>query len=185
MSIEKGKRILLVEDTITQSLIMQHLLESHDCQVLVARDGHKALQLLESNAPDLILSDVSMPEMDGYELCRRVKSNPGTRDIPFVLLSSFHDPAEITDVVNCGADSFILKRFDEKYIFGALQDVLLTRRQEKTKGSWAPPAGAAETVTISCDGVLRQLEGDREQIASMLFSAFRTVVHLLPFVQEE
>src|SRR5271154_6028133 len=116
--------ILLVEDTLTQALMMQHILESNNFQVSIVKDGTKALTFLTSQKPDLILSDISMLEVDGYELCRRVKEDPKTRDIPFVLLSSFHDAAEIIQVVNAGADSFMLKRFDQQYVIENLKNVL-------------------------------------------------------------
>src|SRR5277367_1994798 len=107
--------ILLVEDTLTQALMMQHLLESEEFKVSVVKDGHKALQFLSSQRPDLILSDVSMPEIDGYQLCQQLKADPSTRDIPFVLLSSFRDALDIVKIVNSQADSFLLKRFDKNY----------------------------------------------------------------------
>jgi CheY-like chemotaxis protein len=180
----EGINILLVEDTITQSLIMQHLLESHQFKVSTARDGHKALQFLASQRPDLILSDVSMPEMDGYELCQRVKSNPDTETIPFVLLSSFHEASEIINVVNSRADSFMLKRFDENYIVGALHDILKNCRSAESAKS-SSSSRDPEPITISCNGADQLITGSQLQLANMLFSAFRTVVHLLPFVQED
>jgi two-component system, sensor histidine kinase and response regulator len=184
MSDPDGRHILLVEDTITQSLIMQHLLESHQFKVSTARDANKALEFLLSQRPDLILSDVSMPEMDGYELCQRVKSSPDTNSIPFVLLSSFHDASEILNVVNCGADYFMLKRFDEKYIVGGLEDALRSCRAEASaKVSQSAPA--LEPITITGNGADHLITGNQLQLANMLFSAFRTVTHLLPFVQED
>jgi CheY-like chemotaxis protein len=167
--------ILLVEDTLTQALMMQHILESQNFQISTVKDGSKALTFLASQKPDLILSDISMPEVDGYELCRRVKEDPQTRDIPFVLLSSFHDAAEIVKVVNSGADSFILKRFDQPYIIESLNNVLA--------------AGASghsnDRISIQYDQVEYSLSSDPQRLASMLLSAFRTVVHLIPLVKED
>ncbi len=185
MSADNKTHILLVEDTLTQSLIMQHLLEAHEFTVATARDGNKALQYLATQQPDLILSDVSMPEMDGYELCKRVKSDTRIRRIPFILLSSFHDVGEIVSVVNCQADGFMLKRFDEKYIVGGLRDLLSTFGQKGDCGLAFCADAATPEIKISGEGVERVIIGERLQLAAMLFSSFRTVMHLLPLVQED
>jgi len=157
--------ILLVEDTLTQALMMQHLLESEEFKVSVVKDGHKALQFLSSQRPDLILSDVSMPEIDGYQLCQQLKADPSTRDIPFVLLSSFRDALDIVKIVNSQADSFLLKRFDKNYIVAALQDIL---------------AGTNSKLSRELSA-----QGDPVKLASMLTAAFRTTVYLLPMVTQD
>ncbi len=167
--------VLLVEDTLTQALMMQHILEAQNFQISIVKDGNKALTFLTTQKPDLILSDISMPEVDGYELCRRVKEDPQTRDIPFVLLSSFHDAAEIIKVVNAGADSFMLKRFDQQYVAANLHNVL---------ANGALPH-SSEQISLKYDQVDYSLGADSERLASMLLSAFRTVVHLIPLVNED
>jgi len=167
--------ILLVEDTLTQALMMQHILESNNFQVSIVKDGTKALTFLTAQKPDLILSDISMPEVDGYELCRRVKEDPQTRGIPFVLLSSFHDAAEIIKVVNAGADSFMLKRFDQQYVIKNLNNVLAA-------GS---SGHSSDKISVKYDQVDYSLSSDPQRLATMLLAAFRTVVHLIPLVKED
>ena len=189
MTATKSTHVLLVEDTLTQALMMQHLLESQQLvetqqfKVSVAKDGNKALAFLASEKPDLILSDISMPEIDGYQLCQRVKENSDTCEIPFVLLSSFHDATEIANVVNSGADSFMLKRFDQKYVIDGLNDVLADCNEQKSKGDKGQ--FPRTQVKVNHQGIEYSVAGDAPTLATMVFSAFRTIVHLIPLVQEE
>jgi two-component system, sensor histidine kinase and response regulator len=175
--------ILLVEDTITQALFMQHLLESEEFKVSVAKDGVKALQFLSSERPDLVLSDVSMPEMDGYELCRTLKADASMRAIPVVLLSSFHDPSDIVKIINCQADSFLLKRFDKDYIVGGLKDVLQACSKKASTENAAEEKRQAIAVTVQSNEHV--VKANAEQLATMLAASFRTSVYLLPLVSQE
>jgi CheY-like chemotaxis protein len=167
--------ILLVEDTLTQALMMEHILQSQNFQVSIVKDGQKALTFLTAQKPDLILSDISMPEVDGYELCRRVKEDPQTRGIPFVLLSSFHDAAEIVKVVNSGADSFMLKRFDQQYVIENLKNVLANGALEHS----------SDNISLKYSQVDYSISRDPQRLASMLLAAFKTVVHLIPLIKDE
>jgi CheY-like chemotaxis protein len=175
--------ILLVEDTITQALFMQHLLESEEFKVSVTKDGAKALEFLATELPDLILSDVSMPEVDGYELCQRVKANAATRAIPVVLLSSFHDPSDIVKIINCRADSFLLKRFDKDYIVGGLKDVLQACNRRASEPNSAEEKREAIAVTVQSSEHI--VKANAERLANMLAASFRTSVYLLPLVSQE
>jgi CheY-like chemotaxis protein len=228
MTASKTTHVLLVEDTLTQALMMKHLLESQHIvesqkfEVSVAKDGTRALAFLSSERPDLILSDISMPEPDGYQLCRLMKADPATNDIPFVLMSSFHDVSEIASVLNCGADSFMLKRFDQQYVIDGLNDVLadcLTSRLSRDQGAsdagalGASEAGAAgvsepsggpsdfsgdsgvptakvskgsiDQLIVTQQGLEYTVTGDATRLATMVFAAFRTIVHLLPLLKED
>jgi len=168
--------VLIVEDTMTQALMLQHLLESHGYKTTITRSPAKALEFLAGNKPDIILSDVSMPDMDGYELCRRLKSANETKDIPFVLLSSFNDPRDIVSIINSNADTFMLKRFDEKYFLTRLSDLLESRKLRQ---------GGASVRDFVFQGDKHAINGDPTQLTDMVLSAFATVMHLLPLVHEE
>jgi two-component system cell cycle response regulator len=163
-----------VEDTLTQFLMMQHLLESNSYTVANAKHGLKALEYLETTLPDIILSDINMPELDGYELCVRLKENPRTASIPFVLLSSFHDSHEIVHVVNSKADNFMLKRFDETYFIERLDTILKSASAKAGKDTFLL------TATETC-----KIHGSAPQVTNMLISAFKTVVHLQSLMKDE
>jgi len=174
---DKAIDVLVVEDTMTQALILQHLLESHQFKVFVARSGSKALEYLKTSRPDIILSDVNMPEMDGYELCRIVKSDLAMKEIPFVLLSSFHDPKDLVSVLECQADNFLLKRFDATYLVARVNDILATSRLRKSDATLHNAAVFG--------GVQHTIAGTPLQMMDMVLSAFSTVTHVLPLLKED
>ncbi|MCW5822906.1 MAG: response regulator [Cyanobacteria bacterium TGS_CYA1] len=121
-----SKDILLVEDTLTQAMLFQHLLEKNGQSVKLARSGAKALELLEklnhlNELPALILTDINMPEMNGYELCRALKANSAYAHIQVVLFASATSPDEIAEILNCGADNVVLKKWDEQKLVKKLK----------------------------------------------------------------
>jgi len=82
---EKDIEILIVEDSLTQVLKLQYILEQHDYSVAVANNGQEALEYLREHTPALVISDIVMPEMDGYEMCRRIKERESLKGIPVIL----------------------------------------------------------------------------------------------------
>ena len=89
--------VLIVEDSPTQAEQLRHLLEMHGYLVVSASNGFEAMELAESRRPALVVTDIVMPEMDGYELCRRLKSQESSREIPVVLLTSAMDGCGLPD----------------------------------------------------------------------------------------
>src|SRR3990172_7045333 len=87
--------ILIVEDSPTQAEHLRHILRQQKYQVSIAGNGKEALIKMQSERYDIAISDVLMPEMDGYEFCRQVKSNPKLKDIPVILLTSLSDPKDV------------------------------------------------------------------------------------------
>ncbi len=103
--------VLVVDDDPSNILVMsQTLRPDHD--VLFATDAHKALALAVERQPDLILLDVLMPQMDGYELCRRLKAEPRTTDIPVVFITSLEQAESEVEGLQCGAVDYIPKPFN-------------------------------------------------------------------------
>src|ERR1700733_13991216 len=101
-------RILVVEDSPTQAEELRLVLEE-EFQVEVARDGQRALELFNASDFDLVLTDIVMPGLSGYDLCRRIKDSPGRRQVPVVLLTMLNDPVAIVKGIECGAEAFIPK----------------------------------------------------------------------------
>ena len=117
-------RVLIAEDSPTQAARLRFLLEGVGFAVTVATNGRAGLELARQVSPSIIISDVVMPEMDGYEFCRKVKLDPNLRDIPFVLLTSL---SEITDVIRgleCGADNFLTKPYEERHLLRRVGSML-------------------------------------------------------------
>ena len=123
----RGLHILIVEDSMTQSLKLQHLLERHAHRVTVARDGIEALESVRAHPPQLIITDVNMPKMDGYGLCARIKDDPDLQDVPVILLTSLSDPKDILKGLECGADSFVVKPYQEDFLLSRIHYVLVNR----------------------------------------------------------
>lgn len=134
-----SKDILLVEDTLTQAMLFQHLLEKNGQSVKLARSGAKALELLEklnhlNELPALILTDINMPEMDGYQLCRALKANPAYSHIQVVLFAQTTSPDEIAEILNCGADNVVLKKWNEQKLVNKLKLLAEEAPENNTNG---------------------------------------------------
>lgn len=107
-------RILAVDDEPHILKLVSFSLAARGFEMLEASDGLAALEIAEREHPDLILLDVMMPMLDGYETCRRLKSNPGTADIPVVMLSAKSQKAEQAVGLEAGALDYITKPFTPK-----------------------------------------------------------------------
>jgi two-component system sensor histidine kinase/response regulator len=87
--------ILIVEDSPTQAKELRYTLERHGFVVRVAGNGGKALSMIRERKPTIVISDIVMPEMDGYRLCREIKDDGALRDIPVILLTALSDPKDV------------------------------------------------------------------------------------------
>ena len=113
---ENNVHILVVEDSPTQAVEIQYLLEKNHFQVTIANDGKQALEVLQQITPTIIISDIVMPEMNGYELCKAIKENVKLKDIPVILLTSLSDPEDVINGLVSGANNFIVKPYDENFL---------------------------------------------------------------------
>jgi CheY-like chemotaxis protein len=105
---EKSATILAVDDTPENLDIVKGILVD-DYNIRVAAHGKVALKIAETQSPDLILLDIMMPEMDGYEVCRQLKANPVTQDIPVIFLTAKGETADEAEGFKLGAADYILK----------------------------------------------------------------------------
>lgn len=104
-------RILIVDDAEGQRFILRNIITDMGYQPILAESGEQALKVIPRCNPQLILLDVSMPEMDGFEVCRRLKENPDTKDVPVIFISGFEDVEEITKVFEVGGEDYVTKPF--------------------------------------------------------------------------
>ncbi len=104
-------RILIVDDVEENRFVLRDIIADMEHQPILTENGVQALKMVAKYQPQLIISDVAMPEMDGYEFCRRIKDNAETRDIPIVFISAFDDPADIIQGFNLGVEDYITKPF--------------------------------------------------------------------------
>ncbi len=173
-SIEKsvspfGVEILVVEDSPTQAQRLRHILEQQGYSVATVADGRQALEAARRRTPTLIISDVIMPEMDGYELCRRLKADAALADVPIILVTTLADPQDVIRGLECRADNFILKPYDERYLLNRVQFVIVNREMRKTEQ-------AGMGVEIYFNGQKHFITADRLQILNLLLSTYDAAI---------
>ena len=104
-------RILIVDDVEENRFVLRDIIRDMGYLPILTENGVQALKMIERFHPQLIISDVAMPQMDGYEFCRHIKENAETRDIPIVFISAFDDPSDIVQGFNLGGEDYITKPF--------------------------------------------------------------------------
>jgi len=161
--------ILIVEDSPSQALQLRRTLESHAYRVTIVNTGKDALRLLQTTKPSIIISDIIMPGMDGYELCKNIKKSEQHKEIPVILLTQLSDPKDIIKGLECGADHFITKPYDKDYILSHIQYIVTNR--ELRKHSFANLG-----LEIFFAGQKYLINSNRIQIVDLLFSTYEIVL---------
>ncbi len=125
---DRKPRLLLVDDQAINIQVM-HRAFAQDCQVFMATSGPQALQICQDQAPDLVLLDIEMPEMDGFEVCRRLKASDLTRHIPVIFVTAHTDPAQETSGLELGAVDFISKPVNPSVLRARVRTHLMLKFQ--------------------------------------------------------
>ncbi len=163
--------VLVAEDSPTQAQQLIHILEKRGCNVTWAHDGVEALQLARASKPTLVITDIIMPEMDGYELCHQIKSDPDLANLPVILVTTLSDPYDVIRGLECRADNFIVKPYDEHYLVARIQFVLVNyemRKHDKSRGEMG--------IEITFNGQRHFITADRLQILNLLLSSYETAI---------
>jgi twitching motility two-component system response regulator PilH len=116
--------VLVVEDSPAQQKMITDLLLSSGMSVTVAADGVEALEQMQGQRPDLVVLDIVMPRMNGYEVCRRIKADPKTQDVPVVMCSSKGEEFDRYWGMKQGADAYIAKPFQPTELVGTVKQLL-------------------------------------------------------------
>lgn len=161
--------VLVVEDSPTQALCLQRTLELAGYHVSIAHDGRQAMDYLEGHTPTLVVSDIMMPGFDGYELCRLIKNDERLRGVPVILVTALTDPVDILRGLQCGADNFITKPYQEKELLSRIQYLLINTDLRKQ-------SAAGLVMEIFFAGRKHFLTPERMQIVDLLLSSFETAV---------
>jgi len=165
------RRVLVVEDSPTQAAHLRSLLEAGGYAVALAASGREALQAARREPPAVVVSDIVMPEMDGYALCRRIKADEALRDTPVLLVTVLGGPHDIIRALECGADSVIRKPYDEQYLLSRVAYLCANRelrRHEKTRMG----------LEIDVAGERHFVSAERRQILDLLISTYEEAVRL-------
>lgn len=116
--------VLVVEDSLTQRALISDLLKDNGLKVTVVCDGVEALEHIQNSSPDLVVLDIVMPRMNGYELCRRLKSDPSTKNVPVIMCSSKNEEFDRYWGMKQGADAYIAKPFQAVELIGTIKQLL-------------------------------------------------------------
>jgi signal transduction histidine kinase len=163
--------ILIVEDSPTQAERLRRLIQSTGYRVRVASNGQRALNLIRERKPHLVVSDIIMPEMNGYDLCRALKADPALRAIPVILVTALNDPRDIIRGIECGADNFIRKPYSEDYLLNRISQVLLNQRLRQDAG---PEAG----IGVYLGEQKHFINASRQQMLDLLISTYEQAVQV-------
>ncbi len=128
--------IVIAEDSHTQAEQLRFLLEEQGYTVFCGKDGSEALDMIKIHHPTLVISDILMPELDGYQLCRKIKKDPVLKKIPVVLLTVLSHPRDIIKGLECGADNFITKPYKNEHLLSLLHRIISNiqlRQETKTE----------------------------------------------------
>ncbi len=159
--------ILIAEDSGVQAYMLRRILEEEGYETSVANNGRLALELATRIRPSLLVSDVNMPEMSGYELCRQIKANSDLCHIPVILVTNLSDPDDVLLGLKSGADSFVIKPYDRTHMLARVQHALSTQHLRSTEEE-------GPGVEIFFHGEKHQITASRTQILNLLMSTYET-----------
>ncbi|MGI8546161.1 MAG: response regulator, partial [Gemmatimonadaceae bacterium] len=171
-------RILVVEDSATQAEALRSLLVRHRYEADVARSGEQALEMVDRQDYQLILSDVVMPGISGFDLCHRIKEQPGRENIPLVLLTSLADPLDILRGLECGAGNYVTKPYDPEGLITRIRYVLASSGRRNASRHDTRP------VNISLRGQSFSIAAPKEQVLDLLVSSFEDLVRTTQAIRE-
>jgi len=163
------KRVIVVDDSPTQLEMLKYILENEGFDVTSFNNGPEALLALNKQVPDLIVTDVIMPVMDGYELCRRVKSTPALSGIPVILLTFLSGPEDVIMALQCGASTFVTKPCDAVSLANTINYLFANREL-------APRLTGDHELEVLLHGRKFTLSPGNSQMLNFLISTYETAV---------
>ncbi len=159
--------LLVVEDSRVQAKILTDKLIQAGYEVRTAEDGQVGLEMIHQRRPTLVISDIEMPRMTGYELCNAVKQDAELRTIPFILLSTLSDPQDIIKGLHCGADNYVTKPYDPDFLIGRVASLLETPIDDNSE---------EHQLDVTLGGSRYTVKAGRQQVLNLLVSTFENAV---------
>ena len=123
----RNSTILIADDTEQNVELLQAYLDEVGCRVVTAYDGQETLDRVADSKPDLILLDIMMPKMSGYEICRKLKADPATRNIPICMVTALTEEGDIEKAVEAGTDDFLSKPINKWELLTRVRSLLRVR----------------------------------------------------------
>jgi sigma-B regulation protein RsbU (phosphoserine phosphatase) len=158
-------KVLVVDDDPVCRRLLEASLLKRGCSVVTARDGAEAHALAREHKPNIVITDVVMPRLDGFELCRRIKADPELRRAPVILLTALCDSGDVIGALQSGADGFITKPYDKDFLAACMEN-LLTRAENPGEDR----ADGQIEITVGAQKFL--LRPDARQITQLLLSTY-------------
>lgn len=168
---KRDVEILIAEDSATQREQLQHLLEEHGFTVTSAPNGRQALEAAQRRKPTMIITDIVMPELDGYALCKALRSDERLKEIPVMLLTSLSDAHDVIFGLECGADNFIRKPYQADYLLNRIDYLLMNQELRKNQRM-------RMGIEISLGGQRHFITAERQQILDLLISTYEQATYI-------
>lgn len=163
--------VLVVEDSTTQAEMLRYLLKKAGYAVEVAYSGEDALALVREKPPKLVISDILMPGVDGYELTRAIKQDERLGHIPVILLTSLSDPGDVLRGLEARVDCYLTKPYDTEYLLEKVASMI-------AGGHGAQPALQIQGTLTDGTGVEKNSVASPPHVANLLFSTYENAVHI-------
>jgi len=164
-----GVDVVIAEDSRIQAKMLQRRLVEAGHTVRWGETGADALALARERRPDIIVSDIEMPVMTGYEFCKAVKTDPALRTVPFILLSTLADPIDIIRGLDAGADNYVTKPYEPDFLLGRMQSLLASPLADEVDGE-------AAMLEVTLAGQQFRVKAGRQQVLNLLVSTFENAV---------
>jgi sigma-B regulation protein RsbU (phosphoserine phosphatase) len=161
--------VVIAEDSRIQARMLIRRLEEAGHTVRWGETGAQALALARERRPDIIVSDIEMPEMTGYEFCKAAKSDPALKTVPFILLSTLADPIDIIRGLDAGADNYVTKPYEPEFLLGRMQSLLATPLESADDD-------VAAMLEVTLAGQKFRVKAGRQQVLNLLVSTFENAV---------
>ena len=162
--------IIIAEDSPTQAENLKYILEKNGYKVAHGLNGRETLNLAKKDKPLLIVADILMPVMNGYELCRRIKADENLREVPVILLTSLTEAEDVLKGLECGADSYVMKPFNEQHLMSRIQSIFASKASAEEKKV------KQESIDVLFAGRKYFVNSTRFQILNMLLSTYEGAV---------
>lgn len=162
-----SRYILVAEDSRTQADMLCHILHQVGYETDIADSGADALMKIRTRKPDLLLTDIVMPGMDGYELCLEIKQDPELSSLPVILVTQLYDPEDVIHGLSCGANNFIIKPYTQSTLISRISAVLNPSHNTSLEEN---PSG------VEYNGTYYPILSGKEDILHILLSIYDTAV---------
>lgn len=174
----KGAKILIVEDSLTQAMVLRQLLEQHGYEVSSATSGKEAVEILRGYRPALIISDIVMPEMDGFEFTRAIKRDNGSKNIPVILLTALSDPEDVIRGLEAQVDFYLTKAYNADFLLSKVESVIANSSRDRIGRKF-------QGLEVNLWGKTHKVTVDVEHSLSFLASTYENAVQINRELQKE